>query len=288
MVRNERSETQLRWLTRNAYCGDRSHMYVRHDYWDLSRPKWCSLHYVVCLGPFTKSSITCYEFIVENIYCRCGFLQRAVSFVYTTLQKHAVTLYETSRNAPLNYDFHATRMSANATRCCNFIHSWSTYNTTSHNMALRYCTFTIYTVALTRQLFITYWRSARLRANKTKPLLYVIETESCVKLWYSKTVLLFCDNSWACCIKNECIKNPINRGFKLFYSFNNFMFLFLFRIGHVVKLSFNLYKLFSRSTPRNLAEFTLHYWWMICADNFIIFDPWVQLRGEWGDMKIMQ
>lgn len=141
---------------------------------------------------------------------------------------------------------------------------------------------------ITRQLFITYWRSARLRANKTKPLLYVIETESCVKLWYSKTVLLFCDNSWACCIKNECIKNPINRGFKLFYSFNNFMFLFLFRIGHVVKLSFNLYKLFSRSTPRNLAEFTLHYWWMICADNFIIFDPWVQLRGEWGDMKIMQ
>lgn len=168
--------------------------------------------------------------IYRREYCR--FSQHAVSCAFTTLQKHTITLYETS-TARWTTIFHATRLSSNATRCCNFIHSWSTYNTTSHNMALRYCTFTIYTVALTRQLFITYWRSARLRANKTKPLLYVIETESCVKLWYSKTVLLFCDNSWACCIKNECIKNPINRGFKLFYSFNNFMFLFLFRIGHV-------------------------------------------------------
>lgn len=47
-------------------------------------------------------------------------------------------------------------------------YSWS--NTTSHNTPLREYTFTIIAVALTRHLYITYWR---LRPSTTKPWLYI-------------------------------------------------------------------------------------------------------------------
>lgn len=153
-----------------------------------------------------------------------------------------------------------------------------------HNTPLRYCTCTIYNVALTRK-FIERTDAklgTLLHCNRTRPVLYVLETESCVKLCNCNTVLLFCDNSWACCIKkNRMYKIPNKQGFQALdlLQFEQLHVLFLFRIGYVVKLSSNLYKLSSRSTPRDLAELTIHYWWMICADNFIIFDPRVQLRG---------
>lgn len=84
-------------------------------------------------------------------------------------------------------------------------YSWS--NTTSHNTPLRKCTFTIIAVALTRHLYITYWR---LRPSTTKPWLYI---QSCMSK-KRKVVLscvitakpLFRDNlSVTCCIQNEYI-----------------------------------------------------------------------------------
>lgn len=79
--------------------------YVRETWLLRFKPSKMAFPSLCCLfRAIYQSPITCCEFIVENIYCRCGFLQRAVSFAYTTLQKHAVTLYETSRNAPLDYD----------------------------------------------------------------------------------------------------------------------------------------------------------------------------------------
>lgn len=56
-------------------------------------------------------------------------------------------------------------------------------------------------------------------------------------------------------------KIPNKQGFQALdlLQFEQLHVLFLFRIGYVVKLSSNLYKLSSRSTPRDLAEFTIHY-----------------------------
>lgn len=103
---------------------------------------------------------------------------------YTTLQKHAWTL----RNFALRVV--ELRFSRNTMRQFHTTRSWS--NTTSHNTPLRKCNLSINAVALTRKLYRMFWSTTRHRANTTKPVLYVIETDSCVKLLcYSNTVVLW-------------------------------------------------------------------------------------------------
>lgn len=94
--------------------------YVRETWLLRFKPPKMVFPSLCCLFWAIYQKLNNMLWIYRREYCRCGFSQHAVSCTFTTLQKHAITLYETSTRRWTTI-FHATHLSCNATWCCNFI-----------------------------------------------------------------------------------------------------------------------------------------------------------------------